>query len=364
LPDTFDASSDIEEIKQRKKEGIDIPLQKNVQAKTTSTYLEYVRLVHNALPELDYDDIDTSMTFLGKRFSAPLIIDSMTGGTDEATIINGRLGELAEKYGIGMGLGSQRAGLKSEELADTYSIARKNAPNAFLIANIGGAQLSKGFTVDEAKRIVKMIRANALVVHLNPLQELVQPEGEPRYKRVLAHISELAKAIDVPLIVKEVGAGISREVAIKLEMVNVSAINIAGAGGTSWAGVEKIRAESLKDDLKKHLGEVFWDWGIPTAASLIEVRRAVKLPLIASGGLRNGLEVAKCIALGASMTAMAYPFLRAAAHSGESLFAFADTVLAELKSTMFLVGAKNTTELASSRYILTGMLAHEVSSRT
>ena len=364
MPDIFDASSDIEVIKQRKKEGIDIPLQKNVQAKTTSTYLEYVRLVHNALPELDYDDIDTSMTFLGKRFSAPIIIDSMTGGTDEATIINGRLGELAEKYGFGMGLGSQRAGLKSEELAATYSIARKNAPNAFLIANIGGAQLSKGFTVDEAKKIVKMIGANALVVHLNPLQELVQPEGEPRYKGVLAQISELAKTIDVPLIVKEVGAGISKEVAIKLEMANVSAINIAGAGGTTWAGVEKLRAESLKDDLKKHLGEMFWDWGIPTAASLIEVRRAVKLPLIASGGLRNGLEVAKCIALGASMAAMAYPFLQTAAQSRESLFAFADTILAELKSTMFLVGAKNIAALASSRYILTGMLAHEVSSRT
>jgi isopentenyl-diphosphate delta-isomerase len=364
LPDTFDAPSDIEVIKQRKKEGIDIPLQKNVQAKTTSTYLEYVRLVHNALPEMDYDDIDTSMTFLGKRFSAPLIIDSMTGGTDEATIINGRLSELAEKYGFGMGLGSQRAGLKSEELAATYSIARKNAPNAFLIANIGGAQLSKGLTVDEAKRIVKMIGANALVVHLNPLQELVQPEGEPRYKGVLGQISELAKTIDIPLIVKEVGAGISKEVAIKLEMANVSAINIAGAGGTSWAGVEKLRAESLKDDLKKHLGEMFWDWGIPTAASLMEVRRAVKLPLIASGGLRNGLEVAKCIALGASMAAMAYPFLQTAAQSRESLFAFADTVLAELKSTMFLVGAKNIAALASSRYILTGMLAHEVSSRT
>ena len=364
MPDTFDNSSDIEVIKQRKKEGIDIPLHKNVQAKTTSTYLEYVRLVHNALPEVDYDDIDTSMTFLGKRFSAPIIIDSMTGGTDEATVINGRLGELAEKYGFGMGLGSQRAGLKSEELAATYSIARKNAPNAFLIANIGGAQLSKGLTVDEAKRIVKMIGANALVVHLNPLQELIQPEGEPRYKGVLGQISELAKTIDIPLIVKEVGAGISKEVAIKLEMANVSAINIAGAGGTSWAGVEKLRAESLKDDLKKHLGEMFWDWGIPTAASLIEVRRAVKLPLIASGGLRNGLEVAKCVALGASMAAMAYPFLQTAAQSRETLFAFADTILTELKSTMFLVGAKNIAALASSRYILTGLLAHEVSSRT
>jgi isopentenyl-diphosphate delta-isomerase len=364
LPDTSDVPSDIEIIKQRKKDGIDIPLQKNVQARTTSTYLEYVRLVHNALPELDYDDIDTSTTFLGKKFSAPIIIDSMTGGTDEATIINGRLGELAEKYGFGMGLGSQRAGLKSEELAATYSIARKNAPNAFLIANIGGAQLAKGLTIDEARKIVKMIKANALVVHLNPLQELVQPEGEPRYKGVLGKISDLAKTVDVPVIVKEVGAGISREVAIKLEMAGVAAINVAGAGGTSWAGVEKMRAEAMKDDLKRHLGEMFWDWGIPTAASLIEVRKAVKLPLIASGGLRNGLEVAKCVALGASMAAMAYPFLHAASQSRESLFVFADTILTELKSAMFLVGARNTSALASSRYILTGALAQEVSSRT
>jgi len=364
LPDTSEVSSDIEIIKQRKKDGIDIPLQKNVQAKTTSTYLEYVKLVHNALPELDYDDIDTSTKFLDKKFAAPIIIDSMTGGTDEATVINGRLGELAEKYGFGMGLGSQRAGLKSEELAATYSIARKNAPNAFLIANIGGAQLAKGLTIDEARKIVKMIKANALVVHLNPLQELVQPEGEPRYRGVLGKISDLAKTIDVPVIVKEVGAGISREVAIKLEMAGVAAINVAGAGGTSWAGVEKLRAEAVKDDLKRHLGEMFWDWGIPTAASLIEARKAVRIPLIASGGLRNGLEVAKCIALGASIAAMAYPFLRAASQSRENLFAFADMLLAELRSAMFLVGARNISALASSKYILTGALAQEVSSRT
>ena len=364
MPDTSEVSSDIEIIKQRKKDGIDIPLQKNVQAKTTSTYLEYVKLVHNALPELDYDDIDTSTKFLDKKFAAPIIIDSMTGGTDEATVINGRLGELAEKYGFGMGLGSQRAGLKSEELAATYSIARKNAPNAFLIANIGGAQLAKGLTIDEARKIVKMIKANALVVHLNPLQELVQPEGEPRYRGVLGKISDLAKTIDVPVIVKEVGAGISKEVAIKLEMAGVAAINVAGAGGTSWAGVEKLRAEAVKDDLKRHLGEMFWDWGIPTAASLIEARKAVRIPLIASGGLRNGLEVAKCVALGASIAAMAYPFLRAASQSRENLFAFADTLLAELRSAMFLVGARNISALASSKYILTGALAQEVSSRT
>jgi isopentenyl-diphosphate delta-isomerase len=352
--------SDIQLIKQRKKDGIEIPLHKDVQAKAATTLLEHVRLVHNALPELDYDEIDLSTTFLGRRFSAPIIIDSMTGGTDEATIINGRLGELAEKFGFGMGLGSQRAGLKSEELAATYSVARKNAPNAFLIANIGGAQLAKGLSIDEARKIVKMIRANALVVHLNSLQELVQPEGEPKYRGVLSKISELAKAMDVPVMVKEVGAGISREVAVKLEMAGVSAINVAGAGGTSWAGVEKLRADSANDSLKQHLGELFWDWGIPTAASLIEAKRAVKLPLVASGGLRNGLEAAKCIALGASMVGMAYPFLKAAAKSKEDLESFARTVIAELQSTMFLVGAKNIPALASSRYILTGALAQEV----
>jgi isopentenyl-diphosphate Delta-isomerase len=362
LPDSSDVPSDITVIKQRKKDGIEIPLRNNVQAKASSTYLEYVRLVHNALPEINYDEIDTSTEFLGHSFSAPLVIDSMTGGTDEATQINGRLGEVAEKYGFAMGLGSQRAGLRSEELAATYSVARKNAPNAFLIANIGGAQLAKGLSTDEARTIVKMIRANALVIHLNPLQELIQPEGEPRYKGVLGKIADIAKTIDVPVIVKEVGAGISREVAVKLEMAGVSAINVAGSGGTSWAGVEKLRADASKDKIKSRLGEMFWDWGIPTAASLLDVKKSVKLPIIASGGLRNGLEAAKCIALGASMAAMAYPFLRAAAESRESVFAFADMLLSELKSTMFLVGARNISSMASSRYILTGPLAQEVSS--
>jgi isopentenyl diphosphate isomerase/L-lactate dehydrogenase-like FMN-dependent dehydrogenase len=288
-----DRPSDIEIIKQRKRDGIEIPLNNDVQAKTTSTYLEYVKLIHNALPELDYDEIDISTTFLKRKFSAPLIIDSMTGGAPEAARINGRLGELAEKYGFAMGLGSQRAGLESKELAETYSIARKNAPSAFLIANIGGAQLAKGLTIDNIK----------------------------------------------------------------------SAINVAGAGGTSWAGVEKLRAEASNNDLKIHLGEIFWDWGIPTAMSLIEVKKTVKVPIIASGGLRNGIEMAKCIVLGASMCAMAYPFLLKAAESKEELFNFADTVIAELKSTMFLIGTINLSLLKSSRYILTGPLADQVSNQ-
>ena len=358
-----DRPSDIEIIKQRKREGIEIPLNNDVQAKTTSTYLEYVKLIHNALPELDYDEIDISTNFLKRKFSAPLIIDSMTGGAPEAARINGRLGELAEKYGFAMGLGSQRAGLESKQLAETYSIARKNAPSAFLIANIGGAQLAKGLTIENIKKIIDMIQADALVIHLNPLQELIQPEGEPKYKGVFSKISEISGDLDVPVIVKEVGAGISKEVAVKLEVAGVSAINVAGAGGTSWAGVEKIRAEASNNDLKTHLGEIFWDWGIPTAASLVEVKKTVKVPIIASGGLRNGMEMAKCIVLGASMCAMAYPFLLKAAESKEQLFNFADTVIAELKSTMFLIGAMNLSVLKSSRYILTGPLADQVSNR-
>jgi len=349
--------SDIDIIKQRKLDGLKVPLNKEVQAKTTSTYLEYVQLVHNALPELNFDEIDTSTTFLNHKFAAPLIIDSMTGGTPEAAKINERLAETAEELGLGMGLGSQRAGLKSKELAETYSIAREHAPNTFLIANIGGAQLAKGLTIDEAKQIIDMINANALVVHLNPLQELIQPEGEPQFKGVYQKIADLVKSLSVPVIVKEVGAGISKEVAFKLQLIGVNAINVAGSGGTSWAGVEKLRAESMGDELKVHLGEMFWDWGIPTAASLIEVKKAVQLPLVASGGLRNGLEVAKCLTIGADMCAMAFPFLKQAAVSKEAVMQFANLLLNELKSTMYLVGAKDVKALKASRHVLTGPLA-------
>ncbi|MEE8133110.1 MAG: type 2 isopentenyl-diphosphate Delta-isomerase [Nitrososphaerales archaeon] len=349
--------SDIDIIKQRKLDGLKVPLNEEVQAKRTSTYLEYVKLVHNALPELDFDEIETSTTFLNHKFGAPLIIDSMTGGTPEAAKINERLAQTAEELGLGMGLGSQRAGLKSKELAETYSIAREHAPNAFLIANIGGAQLAKGLSVDEAKQIIDMINANALIVHLNPLQELIQPEGEPAFKGVYQKIADLVKSCSIPVIVKEVGAGISREVALKLQVIGVKVINVAGSGGTSWAGVEKLRAESMGNELKVHLGEMFWDWGIPTAASLIEVRKAVQLPLVASGGLRNGLEVAKCLTIGADICAMALPFLKRAAVSKEAVIQFANVLLNELKSTMYLVGAKDVKALKASRHVLTGLLA-------
>src|SRR5918993_1035060 len=247
---------EIDLIMSRKKDGIDIPLSNNVQSRFLSNYLEYVKFIHNALPEIDFDEIQTNTEFLDYKFGAPIIIDSMTGGTPEALKINARLGALAETFGFAMGLGSQRAGLESKQLAETYSIARKNAPSAFLIANIGGAQLAKGLTIENIKKIIDMIQADALVIHLNPLQELIQPEGEPKYKGVFSKISEISGDLDVPVIVKEVGAGISKEVAVRLEVSGVSAINVAGAGGTSWAGVEKLRAEASNNDLKTHLGEI------------------------------------------------------------------------------------------------------------
>lgn len=360
MSDTSDTAPEIEQIKQRKRDGINLPIEKNVQAKFSSTYLEYIRLVHNALPELNYDEIDLSTNFLGHAFSYPIIIDSMTGGTPEATIINSRLGQLAEKYGLGMGLGSQRAGLSHKELEETYSIARQYGPNAFLIANIGGAQLAKGFSIENIFKIIDMINANAVVVHLNPLQELIQPEGEVRYKGVLNRIAELVKSISKPVIVKEVGAGISKEVAIKLRDKGISCINVAGSGGTSWAGVEKYRAELAHNDIKISLGDLFWDWGIPTALSILQVRSAVDLPIIASGGLRNGLDMAKSIVLGADMCAMAFPFLRMAIRSFEDLCMFTEKLIAELKSTMFLVGSKDILTLQKSKYFLTGPLAQEV----
>ena len=361
MPDSSDSISDIDILQQRKKEGIRIPLNNDVQARESSNYLEYVKLIHNALPELDYDGIDTSCTFLNHKLGAPIMIDSMTGGTPDATKINSRLGQLAEKYGLAMGLGSQRAGLRSAALAETYSVARQAAPNAFLIANIGGAQLSKGLSIDEINNIIEMIKADALAIHLNPLQELVQPEGEPKYKGVLTRIKEIVKVLDIPVIVKEVGAGISNEVAKSLKNVGVAAVNVAGHGGTSWAGVEKLRAEIAQNAVKTRIGELFWDWGIPTALCLIEVRSAVKIPIIASGGIRNGLEIAKCVVLGANVCAMAYPFLKKADESFDNLLLFTETLVAELKSTMFLVGAQTIHELKASHCRITGKLKEEIS---
>jgi isopentenyl-diphosphate Delta-isomerase len=352
----------IEMIKKRKKEGIDIPLKEKVQGKETTTLLEDVYLIHNALPEINIEDIKLNTVFLGRSFSAPIIIDSMTGGTDEALMINKRLGQIAEKYGLAMGLGSQRAGLKSDKLVQSYAIARSVAPTAFLIANIGGAQLAEGLSKDDVKKIIKMIDADALAIHLNPLQELIQPEGEPHFKGILQKITSIVNEIEIPVIVKEVGSGVSPEVAYKLQDAGVRAINVAGSGGTSWAGIEKIRADNANSYIKSNLGNLFWDWGIPTALCILLASRSVEIPVIASGGLRNGLEIAKCMMLGAKMCAMAFPFLRKAAESEYELDLFTQLILAQLRGTMFLLGSSDIDSLVNTRYILKDKLASMLNS--
>jgi isopentenyl-diphosphate delta-isomerase len=348
----------VRDVIRRKEEGIDVVLKRDVQAREGTTLLECVRLVHCALPEMDMADVDLSTSFLGRRLRAPLVVDSMTGGAPRAEEINGTLAEVAEEMGLAMGLGSQRAGLLSESMGRTYSVARKRAPTAFLFANIGGAQLAKGFSVKDAERLVEMIGADALAVHLNPLQEVVQPEGEASFKGVLGSITELCGSLSVPVIVKEVGAGISGEVAKRLEGAGVKAINVSGAGGTSWAGVEAVRAAERSDASKAALGSLFWDWGIPTAAAVIDVRRSVRLPLIASGGLRNGLEVAKCLSLGADLCGMARPMLESASRGRAALRGFADQTLLELRAAMFVTGAATASDLRSVRRVITPPLRY------
>lgn len=347
-----------EQLFRRKMEGVQIPLEKPVQAKNATTYFEHVHLIHNALPELNLGDVDTSVTFLKHKFSAPILIDAMTGGAEPLGRINGNLAAAAEELGLGMVVGSQRAGLKSDAAADSYAVARRNAPNTFLAANIGGAQLAKGFPLEDAKKLVDMIRADALVVHLNPLQELVQPEGEPLYSGVLGRIRELCDKVGVPVIVKEVGAGISKEVALRSELAGASAVNVSGLGGTSWAGVEQTRAKEARLENKIELGEVFWDWGIPTAACLLEVCKTVKIPVIASGGIRNGLEIAKGIVLGSTLGGMAYPMLKRAVVSKEALVDYVKNLIGEVRATMYLVGARNIRDLQRSPFVLTGPLLH------
>jgi len=345
-----------DEITKRKADHIDICLGKEVEAKTSTTLLECVHLIHNALPDLNFDSIDTSIVFLNHKFSAPIMIDAMIGGSSNSLKINENLALAAEELKIGMIIGSQRAGLTTPSLAETYSIVRKRGPNIFLASNIGATQLVKGFSKEDAKKCIDMIGANAFVVHLNSLQEVLQVEGEPFYKGVINKIHELTTYLDIPVIVKEVGFGISKEVAIKLEMAGVSAINISGTGGTSWAAVEYFRALTNGDKKRSDLGRLYWDWGIPTAISLIETKKAVKIPIIASGGIRTGLDIAKSLVLGASMSGMALPLLKRANISKDELVSFLQKVIYELKTAMFAVGCSNIQAMERERYVVTGQL--------
>ena len=329
----------------RKADHLRICLEEDVQFNRVTNGLEKYRFTHCCLPELDFEDIDISTSFLGKKLNAPLLISSMTGGTEKAKTINYRLAEVAQNHRLAMGVGSQRIAVENPDVVNTFSL-RSLAPDAVLFANLGAVQLNYTYGIEQCLRVVEMLEADALILHLNPLQECIQPNGDTNFKNLLDKINNLCQKIAVPIIAKEVGNGISATMAEKLISAGVGAIDVAGAGGTSWARVESERAEN---NLQRRLGNTFADWGIPTAECIVQIRdRNSKIPLIASGGLRNGLEIAKAIALGADLGGLALPFLQAADESPEALEELVQLLMAEIKTVLFCTGNKDLMGLGNS----------------
>lgn len=351
------------ETRKRKAEHIKISLNRNVQARGITTGFEDLHFVHKALPEIDKQKIDLSTTVFHHKFAAPLIVGAITGGTAEATKINATIAEAVEDLGLGMGVGSQRAALETKKLEKSFSIVRKRAPTAFLIANIGGVQLVRGYSLKEVRKAIEMIDADAIAIHLNPLQETAQPEGQTNFKGVLEKIGDIAKELDKPVIAKETGAGIASQEAQKLEEAGVKGIDISGAGGTSWAAVEYYRAKKSGNSFQRRLGDVFWDWGIPTAISIVEVSQTVNIPVIASGGIRNGVEIAKALTLSSSLTSLAQPVLHGATKGVKETKNVLSLLIEELRNTMFLVGAGSVHTLQKIPLIITGKTAEWLKTR-
>lgn len=333
------------EIQVRKADHLRVCLEEDVQFRATSSGLEQYRFAHCCLPELDLDEIDLTTSFLGKRLSAPLLISSMTGGTDYAKTINFRLASAAQAHGLAMGVGSQRVAVEKPDVAFTFEI-RSVAPDALLFANLGAVQLNYRYGMDECQKVVDLLDADALILHLNPLQECVQTNGDTNFRGLLEKIATLCEKLSVPVIVKEVGNGISAVTAKKLVEAGVAAIDVAGAGGTSWAKVEGERADDWR---QRRLGTTFADWGLPTAECVATVRSLFPtIPLIASGGIRNGLDAAKAIALGADLAGMAMPFLQAADESEAAVHMLIELLKAELAITLLCTGNATLGELRTS----------------
>ncbi|MBE9019302.1 type 2 isopentenyl-diphosphate Delta-isomerase [Chroococcidiopsidales cyanobacterium LEGE 13417] len=330
----------------RKADHLRICIEQDVQCQSVTNGLERYRFTHTCLPELNRGDIDLTTTFIGKKLGAPLLISSMTGGTEQAGIINRRLAEVAQHYKIAMGVGSQRVAVEKPQVADTFAV-RSLAPDIPLFANLGAVQLNYEYGLEQCLRVVDILEADALILHLNPLQECIQPRGDVNFCGLLDKIEKLCTKLPVPAIAKEVGNGISGDMAQKLINAGIAAIDVAGAGGTSWAKVESERAETA---MQRRLGLTFADWGIPTAECITNVRQvAPNIPLIASGGLRHGLEVAKAIALGADLAGLAMPFLRAAADSESTLHALAEVLIAEITTVLFCTGNADLQQLKQSQ---------------
>jgi len=347
----------------RKVDHIEINLNKAVQYRRTTTGFENVHLIHRALPELSLEEVETSTRLFGHHLSAPILIAGMTGGTRRAIKINANLAEAAERLGLGMGVGSQRAALENPDYVESYRIARERAPNTFLIANIGCPQLIEGNAVEGAKSAVEMIKADALAIHLNPLQEAIQLEGQTNFSRASERIREVCRSLDVPVIAKETGAGIAAEEAILLEKVGVKGLDVGGAGGTSWAAVEYHRAIGEGDEEAASKGLTFWDWGIPTAVSLVEAKSSTRLPIIATGGIRTGIDVAKALALGAEAVGLASPLLKDAVQGAKRVMESLNKLISELKIAMFLTGCKTIEDLKRAPVVITGWTSEWLTAR-
>ncbi len=333
------------EIENRKSEHLRVCIEEDVEFQQLTNGLEKYRFTHCCLPELDRSDIELGTTFLGKSLKAPILISSMTGGTELAHLVNTRLATVAQRYGLAMGVGSQRIALEQPELAPTFAV-RSLAPDILLLANLGAVQLNYGCGLEDCLKLVELLEADALILHLNPLQEWVQSEGDSNFKGLLAKIEQICAQLPVPVIAKEVGNGISAPMAKKLIEAGVAAIDVAGAGGTSWAKVESQRA---KDNRQRHLGQVFADWGLPTAECITAIRSMNStIPLIASGGLKNGLDLAKSIALGADLGGLARPFLVAAIESEAAVDELVKFLIAELEIVLFCTGNPNLSALKNS----------------
>ena len=319
-------------------------------------YWNDIQLEHNALPELDFSEVDPSVTFLGKRLAAPLMITGMTGGFPDARQINDRLARAAAKVGVAMGVGSERAAILKGQYPESYACVAHH-PVPLKLSNIGAPQIvpqgpgDRVIGPDDVRAAMELIGAHVLAIHLNFLQEMVQPEGDRKARGCLPAIGNLAARF--PVLVKETGAGLSRSVADRLKAVGVAALDVSGTGGTSFAAVEHYRAKAQGAQREARLGKTFWDWGIPSPVS-VQAVRPVGLPVVASGGIRSGLDVARAIALGASAAGTAGGVLKAASLSYEATVDELEQIVYELKVAMFLTGSRTISELARAPHVITG----------
>ena len=355
-----------DEVKQRKIEHVNIALGQDISVAQLANWND-IQFVHQALPEVDLDEIDTSVSFLGHKLRYPIFISSLTGGHDDVTSINRNLGRAAEHYGLALGVGSQRAGIVNPDVISSYAITREQAPKTFLIANIGAPQLiaqarHAPFTIEQVEHAVTMIGANALAIHMNSLQEATQPEGDRRAVGEAAALKTLTEKVSVPVIAKETGAGVCREQALLLRSCGVAAIDVGGAGGSSMSAMEAERSKARGDAITHSIGLLFRDWGIATPVSIIESKVA-HLPLISTGGVRTGLDMARALALGATLVGIGFPFLKAASQSYDAVCELLETIVAELTVAMQLSGAASIEQLQQTDIVVTGETSHWLSMR-